>query len=58
MNQPIPFPVTEKISIWDPFPEPNTIPTGWNLSELMQKLGLDFDEMVQLIEQQQTTIPD
>jgi len=27
-------PSQDKLSNWDPFPEPRTIPTGWDLTEL------------------------
>jgi hypothetical protein len=38
----------ENPSNWDPFPEPSTIPTGWDLSEYLDK-PVDF--LVSLFDQ-------
>jgi hypothetical protein len=36
---------TMQTSAYNPFPEPQTIPSGWDLSELTSTPQTDFDEV-------------
>jgi hypothetical protein len=39
--------------VWEPFPEPHTIPTGWDLSEYLHETPETVDVLPESTEKQQ-----